>query len=116
MANNKGQFKKGEKRPGAGCPPKGERVAAVRMLMEPDVRAAIDAHWKAKLDEYRDADNASRQKLGSCSDSGIKSASWLSGSSCLRSNNVRHTTCLCGRNDTRTITPGVLGGTEGSTT
>ena len=37
----------------AGCPARGARVAAVRMLMEPDVRAEIDAHWKAELDEAK---------------------------------------------------------------
>ena len=33
----------------AGCPPAGARVAAVRMLREADVRAAIDEAWQAEL-------------------------------------------------------------------
>ena len=35
----------------AGCPPAGARVAACRMLREPDVRAAIDAEWRARQEQ-----------------------------------------------------------------
>jgi hypothetical protein len=36
----------------AGCPPKGARVAAMRMLREPDVRSQIDEHLRARSEEF----------------------------------------------------------------
>jgi Terminase small subunit len=35
----------------AGYPERGVRVAAYRLMWEPDVRAAIDAEWRAHLEQ-----------------------------------------------------------------
>jgi phage terminase small subunit len=44
----------------AGCPPAGARVSALRMLREPDVRAAIEAHWKEQK-KRREAERLARE-------------------------------------------------------
>lgn len=49
----------------AGCPPAGARVSAVRMLREPDVCAAIEAHLeeqRQRWEEERLAREAARQR------------------------------------------------------
>lgn len=35
----------------AGCPERGVRVAAYRLMRDPDVRAAIEAEWRARQEQ-----------------------------------------------------------------
>jgi len=36
----------------AGCPERGVRVAAYRLMRDPDVRAVIDAEWQAQREQW----------------------------------------------------------------
>ena len=48
----------------AGCPERGVRVAAYRLMRDPDVRAAIDAAWRAQLEQWKRERRESEQERG----------------------------------------------------